>query len=98
MNTTFYLNHLFHVLEINKILINVSKFAKDNNVYFEFYHKKCYVENKASKKIVFQEKIKDKLYIFHAFQHLGFYANNTSLVKSLPTFNLCHSRLGHSSF
>lgn len=34
---TFLMHDIFHVLEIAKNLLNVSKFAQDNHVYFEFH-------------------------------------------------------------
>jgi len=37
MNTQVILNNLLHVPDINKNLVSVSKFAKDNHVYFEFF-------------------------------------------------------------
>jgi len=36
-NASFRLHNLLNVPSINKNLISVSKFACDNNVFFEFY-------------------------------------------------------------
>jgi len=36
-NTDFILRNLFHVPHITKNLLSVSQFAKDDNVYFEFF-------------------------------------------------------------
>jgi histone deacetylase 1/2 len=40
------LNNLLHVPSITKNLVSVSKFAKDNNVFFEFHPNTCYVKSK----------------------------------------------------
>ena len=53
-----------HVSSIKKNLISVSKFSKDNNVFFEFYLNFCHVKSLDSKKIVLQGHIKDGLYVF----------------------------------
>lgn len=40
-----YLKQLLHVPQITKNLLSVSKFAFDNNVFFEFFPKSCYVKD-----------------------------------------------------
>lgn len=35
--TSFQLHNLMHILALTKNLISVSKFAQDNNVFFEFH-------------------------------------------------------------
>jgi len=44
-----HLDHLLHVPSFSKNLLSVSKFAHDNNVYFEFYPSRCYVKNQDTK-------------------------------------------------
>jgi len=44
-NASFRLHNLLHVPSINKNLISVSKFVRDNNVFFEFYPNLCSVKN-----------------------------------------------------
>ena len=44
-NSTFKLHNLLHVPTITKNLINVSKFARDNNVFCEFHPNTCFVES-----------------------------------------------------
>nr|KYP59754.1 hypothetical protein KK1_015195 [Cajanus cajan] len=44
-STVFYLKDLLLVPTLTKNLISVSKFAKDNNVYFVFYPHSCFVKS-----------------------------------------------------
>ncbi|KAL6347795.1 hypothetical protein AAG906_026324 [Vitis piasezkii] len=62
-----YLNHLLHVLSITKNLLNVSKFAKDNVVHFEFFPNFCYVKDQASKEILMARRVKNGLHVFDDF-------------------------------
>ena len=41
---TLAIKQLLHVPKNTKILINVSKFANDNHVYFEFHSTSCFVK------------------------------------------------------
>jgi len=67
----FKLHNMLHVPAITKNLINVSKFAKDNNIYFEFHANLCYVKNQETHQILLQGVIKDGLLCFrHRFQLL----------------------------
>ena len=61
------LNHLLHIPSITKNLPNVSKFAKDNVVYFEFFPNFCYVKDQASKEILMAGRVKNGLYVFDDF-------------------------------
>ena len=45
---TFSLNNLFHVPHITKHLLNVSRFALDNDVFFEFHPHHCFVKKQGS--------------------------------------------------
>ena len=38
----FFLNHMLLAPFITKNLLNVSRFAKDNNVFFEFHSDACF--------------------------------------------------------
>ena len=42
------LKSLLHVPMIKKNLLSVSKFAKDNNVYFEFFPNSCFVKDQVT--------------------------------------------------
>ena len=58
------LKQLFHVPKITKNLLSVSKFAHDNNVYFEFHSTVCFVKDQATHTILLMGKLKDGLYAF----------------------------------
>ena len=71
------LNHLLHVPEITKNFLSVSKFAKDNNSFFEFHHNVCLVKDQVSKIVVIEGKLKGSLYAFDSSQ--------IQLQKSVPS-------------
>ena len=52
------------VPSITKNLLSVSKFAKDNNVFFEFHFDACFVKDQDSQVVLLTEKVKDGLYSF----------------------------------
>ncbi|KAG5117284.1 hypothetical protein JHK84_043397 [Glycine max] len=45
---------MLHVPQITKNLIGVSKFAKNNHVFFEFHANHCFVKSQDSNKILLQ--------------------------------------------
>lgn len=57
-------NSLLHVLEITKNLLGVSKFARDNGVFFEF-HPTFSVKDLQTKQILLEGKSKCGLYAFN---------------------------------
>ena len=61
------LNHFLHIPSITKNLPNVSKFAKDNVVYFEFFPNFFYVKDQVSKEILMEGRVKNGLYVFDDF-------------------------------
>ena len=65
------LNHLLHVPSITKNLLSVSKFAKDNAMYFEFFPNFCYVKDQDSKEILMARRVKNGLYVFDDFTLLS---------------------------
>lgn len=65
------LKHLLHVPKITKNLLSVSKFASDNNVFFEFFPKFCYVKDQATKEVLMAGKLKEGLYVFDSPQLLA---------------------------
>ncbi|KAL4284641.1 hypothetical protein GQ457_16G010410 [Hibiscus cannabinus] len=58
------INNLFLVPSITKNLLFVSKFAKDNQVYFEFHARSCYVRDEVDGRLLYQGREKDGLYHF----------------------------------
>lgn len=64
-NIPLVLHKLLHVLSITKNPISVSKFAKDNSVYFEFHADHCLVKLQASHEVLLKGKVgPDGLYEF----------------------------------
>jgi len=51
-NHLFTLHNLLHVQTINKNLLDVSQFARDNGVFFEFFPNHCCVKNQVTKQII----------------------------------------------
>ena len=49
---------------IKKNLLSVSKFAKDNNVYFEFFPNSCFVKDQITQVILLKGTLKNGLYAF----------------------------------
>ena len=43
------LKQLLHVPSISKNLLSVSKFAHDNNVFFEFHSNHCFVKDQVTR-------------------------------------------------
>ena len=64
----FILKNLLHVLNITKNLISVSQFARNNNMFFEFYPDFCNVKHQDSKVILLQGRLKDGIYVFPHLQ------------------------------
>ena len=55
---------MFLVPSIAKNLLSVSRFAKDNNVLFEFHYDACFVKDHDSQVVLLTGKAKDGLYSF----------------------------------
>ena len=51
-NTSFHLKNLLYVPGLAKNLISVSKFAKDNNVFFEFHADQCLVKSQDTMEVL----------------------------------------------
>ena len=48
------LKHLLHVPKITRNLLSVSKFAQDNNVFFEFHANTCFIKSQVSKDVLLE--------------------------------------------
>lgn len=87
-HVTLSLNDLLLVPSITENLMSVSKFAKDNHVYFVFYSNCCYVKCQESDKVLLQGVVgPDGLY---RFQQLQFTHQPSS--KSTPVVLTCSSQ------
>lgn len=62
---TYHLNNLLCVPHITKNLVSVSKFAQDNNVYFEFNPQFCVVKDQTTKAQLLKGTLHEGLYRFH---------------------------------
>ncbi|KAG8499323.1 hypothetical protein CXB51_005887 [Gossypium anomalum] len=100
--TTQKLLHLSNVLcvpSIRKNLLSVSKFATDNNVFFEFHPSYCVIKDIQTREILLRGQVCDGLYHFSV--------NSSSLIPSVNSaalqdfspntdvFSLWHKRLVH---
>nr|KYP43735.1 hypothetical protein KK1_034815 [Cajanus cajan] len=62
---SFQLNNLLHVPFITKNLLSVSKFAKDNCIFFEFHADHCFVKSQETNEVLLQGIVGvDGLYSF----------------------------------
>ncbi|KAF7831079.1 Retrovirus-related Pol polyprotein from transposon TNT 1-94 [Senna tora] len=62
--STLKLNQILHVPDVSKNLLSISKFAKDNNVYFEFHSNRCFVKSQVDHKVLLEGRNKQGLYLF----------------------------------
>ncbi|KAF7801076.1 Retrovirus-related Pol polyprotein from transposon TNT 1-94 [Senna tora] len=63
--------NLLHVPSITKNLVSVSKFSKDNSVFFEFHYDACYVKSQATKATLLKGSVRPNgLYYFTDFKLL----------------------------
>lgn len=56
--------NLLHVQNIMRNLIYVSKFSKDNHVYFEFHPNMCFGTSQASNHVLFERFLDESLLYF----------------------------------
>ncbi|KAF7831318.1 Retrovirus-related Pol polyprotein from transposon TNT 1-94 [Senna tora] len=96
------LKDLYHVPSISKNLISVSKFSKDNNVYFQFFSDHFLVKSQETHDLLLKGRMTKGLYIFdslplkHKTNKAAFSANMATVNQSSSSsLNIWHSRLGH---
>ena len=95
---SFKLHNLLHVPSVNKNLLSVSQFSRDNGVFFEFFVDHCFVKNQDTKEIILQGKIHDDLYVFpHLQQALQPSVNTASSNNVVNNYDIWHKCLGHVS-
>lgn len=108
---SFSLNNMLLVPSITKNLVSVSKFTKDNHVFFEFHSDYCCVKSQGSKEVLLEGTVReDGFYCFKDFHpqhvsssksfssHTPVSHNTTALVseKSCSSaYLMWHFRLGH---
>lgn len=101
------LHDLLFVPDIHKNLLSVSKFTKDNKVYFEFYSHDCYIKDLKTHKVLLQGTKSNGLYKFllaklkHAFNttHEAIRSAESFQKSDLEfQFTCWHQRLGHPFF
>ena len=79
------LSNLLHVPQITKNLMSVSKFAQDNNVFFEFHPTFCVVKSQATSEVLLSGRVGDDgLYKFPN-------PAASPLSKSCPSLHTCSS-------
>ena len=84
-------NQLVHVPNIIKSLLSMSKFVKDNDVFFEFHTNHCLVKSQATKQILLQGKLRGSIYVFSPLHlHISSSTNNTivSFVNSAISYGI----------
>lgn len=94
--------HLTNVLcvpSIWKNLLSVSKFATDNNVFFEFHPSYCVIKDIQTQEILMRGQVREGLYQFSAGSSVLSPSVNNIVVQRSSTaddvFALWHKRLGH---
>jgi histone deacetylase 1/2 len=94
--TSFTLNKLLHVPQIQKNLISVSQFTRDNNVYIEFHSSSFLVKDEATGRVLLRGKPKDGLYIFPTSM-TSINRPQAYLSQRVP-LDVWHYRMGHPSY
>ena len=86
---------------INKNLLRVSQFARDNGVVFADH---CFVKKQVTKEIILQGKVLDGLYVFSHLQrpmppsvHKQPFDNTVSSNTIVNNYDIWHKRLCHAS-
>ncbi|KAG8478760.1 hypothetical protein CXB51_028634 [Gossypium anomalum] len=94
--------HLTNVLCVSSIrrnLLSVSKFATDNNVFFEFHPSYCVIKDIQTQEILMRGQVRDGLYQFSVGSSVLSLSVNNMVVQRSSTaddvFALWHKRLGH---
>ncbi|KAL4296987.1 hypothetical protein GQ457_12G011000 [Hibiscus cannabinus] len=93
---SLYLDQVLYVPQITKNLLLVTKFARDNSLFFEFHAHHCYVKDSNSKELLLEGKLDGGLYSFNCCSNDGHASIlHTTTVKNDGDFWLWHNRLGH---
>jgi len=96
-SSNFDLHNILCVPNIAKNLLSVSQFAKDNCVYFEFFHSHCNVKHQVTKQILLQGQLKDGKYIFPTLKCWPQPQANQVSTTSASILDLWHACIGHAT-
>jgi hypothetical protein len=88
-NTIFSLQNLLHVSQIQKNLLSINKFTRDNNVFIEFHPMCFFVKDLKIRKLLLQGPSRGGLYPWPYTRSL------LALLGERVSLNKWHSRLGH---
>ncbi|KAF7835365.1 Retrovirus-related Pol polyprotein from transposon TNT 1-94 [Senna tora] len=102
------LKDLYHVPSISKNLISVSRFSKDNKVYFQFFSDHFLDKSQESHELLLKGRMTKALYVFDSLSlkhktHSNKAAPSANMAtidqssSSSSSLNLWHCRLGHPS-
>ena len=80
-NKVLFLKNILRVPAIKKNLLSVSQFARDNNVYFEFHPKVCFVKYRSNHSLLLQGNLHKGLYQFNLSKKLFGKASGLSFIK-----------------
>jgi hypothetical protein len=92
-SSSFHLKNVFHVPQITKNLLSISKFTSDNGVYFEFHPNFFCVKDPASGNILLKGKHEHGLYSLPP----PVSSSPAAFMGIRTTLDGWHSRLGHPS-
>ena len=95
-NKVLLLKNILRVPAIKKNLLNVSQFARDNNVYFEFHPKVCFVKDRSNHSLLLQGTLHKGLYQFHLSKNLFGKASGLSLSNGQNELTCCTASLMHN--
>ncbi|KAE8721332.1 hypothetical protein F3Y22_tig00016212pilonHSYRG00019 [Hibiscus syriacus] len=100
LSRTLSLSNILHVPSITKNLLFVSKLARGNHVFLEFYAKTCCVRDEVTKAVLLQGEECDGLYTFktNRSQHRNGVAEVHAAMASSTTSEIWHKRLGHPAY
>ena len=95
-NKVLFLKNILRVPAIKKNLLSVSQFARDNNVYFEFHPKVCFVKDKSNHSLLLQGNLHKGLYQFNLSKKLFGKASGLSLSNGQNELTCCTASLMHN--
>ena len=95
LNNNLTLRDVLVVPRLTKYLLSISKLTMDHPVDVLFSQPFFYIQDRASKRVIAQGLCEDGLYVLK-YDHTALVVS--SRVSHKASFELWHSRLGHTSF